>query len=104
MKQFVSCVLGYVIIFLAISFCRSALAAEAKQIGYLPDAQFEKICDKVTHYRKVGNLKGVATVINSSDYEELITTAIKMKDQERYNALINYKVMIQMDLDLASGI
>lgn len=101
MKQFVSCVLGYVIIFLAISFCRSALAAEVKQIGYLPDAQFEQICDKVTHYRKVGNLKGVATLINSSEYDELIKTAQRYHDSERFNALVNYKIMNQMDLDLS---
>ena len=101
MKQFIVCVLGYVVLFTAITFGRSAMAQEVKQIGYLPDAQFEQICNKVAHYRKVGNLKGIATVINSSDYEELITTAIKMKDQERYNALVNYKIMQGMDLDLS---
>lgn len=101
MKQFIICVLGYVVLFSALTFARSAMAGEVKQIGYMPDAQFERICDKVAHYRKVGNLKGIATVINSSDYEELITTAIKMKDQERYNALVNYKIMQGMDLDLA---
>ena len=101
MKQYIICVLGYAVLFLSITFARSAMAGEVKQIGYMPDAQFERICDKVAHYRKVGNLKGIATVINSSDYEELITTAIKMKDQERYNALVNYKIMQGMDLDLS---
>lgn len=101
MKQYISCVLGYVIIFLAITFARSALAIEVKQIGYLPDAQFERICDKVAASRKAGNTKAIAKAINSPEYEELIETAVKFHDQERYNALINYKVMIQMDLDLA---
>ena len=101
MKQFLTCVLGYVILFSALTLARSAMAGEVKQIGYMPDAQFERICDKVAHYRKVGNLKGIATVINSSDYEELITTAIKFKDQKRYNDLVNYKIMQGMDLDLS---
>lgn len=101
MKQFIVCVLGYVVLFTAITFGRSAMAQEVKQIGYLPDAQFEQICNKVAHYRKVGNLKGISAVINSSDYEQLITTAIKFKDQKRYNDLVNYKIMQGMDLDLS---
>ena len=104
MKQFIICVLGYVVLFTAITFGRSALAQEVKQIGYLPDAQFERICDKVVASRKAGNAKAIVATINSPEYEELIETAIKFHDQERYNALINYKVMVQMDLDLASGI
>lgn len=101
MKQYLACVLGYIFLFVAITFGRSALAAEVKQIGYLPDAQFEQIRKEVVTSRKAGNTKAIAVAINSPEYEELIETAIKFHDQERYNALINYKVMIQMDLDLA---
>ena len=101
MKQFIICVLGYVVLFSALTFARSAMAGEVKQIGYMPDAQFERICDKVVASRKAGNTKAIAVAINSPEYEELIETAIKFHDQERYNALINYKVMVQMDLDLA---
>lgn len=104
MKQYFACVLGYVFLFLAITFARSAMAQEAKQIGYLPDAQFEQIRKEVVTSRKAGNTKAIAASINSPEYQELIETAIKFNDQERYNALINYKVMVQMDLDLASGI
>lgn len=104
MKQYFACVLGYVFLFLAITFGRSALATEAKQIGYLPDLQFEQISAKVNASRKAGNTKAIAASINSPEYQELIDTAIKFHDQERYNALVNYKVMIQMDLDLGSGI
>lgn len=104
MKQYFACVLGYVFLFLAITFGRSALAQEVKQIGYLPDAQFERICDKVVASRKAGNAKAIVATINSPEYEELIATAVKMKDQERYNTLVNYKVMIQMDLDLGSSL
>ena len=104
MKQYLSCVLGYAVLFLAITFCRSSFAQEVKTIGYMPDLQFEQICSKVVASRKAGNTKAVAALINSPEYQELIETAIKFNDQERYNALINYKVMIQMDLDLASGI
>ena len=101
MKQFLTCILGYVILFTAITFARTATAGELKQIGYMPDAQFERICDKVAHYRKVGNLKGVATLINSSEYDELIKTAQRYHDSERFNALVNYRIMNQMDLDLS---
>lgn len=101
MKQFICCILGYIVLFSAITFARSAMAQEVKQIGYLPDLQFEQICQKVVASRKAGNTKAIATSINSPEYQELIETAIKFNDQERYNALINYKVMIQMDLDLA---
>ena len=104
MKQYFACVLGYVFLFLAITFARSAMAQEAKQIGYLPDAQFEQIRKEVVTSRKAGNTKAVATLINSSKYDELIVTAVKMHDQDRYNALINYKVMVQMDLDLGSSL
>ena len=101
MKQFLTCILGYVILFSALTLARSAMAGEVKQIGYMPDAQFERICDKVAHYRKVGNLKGVATLINSSEYDELIKTAQRYHDSERFNALVNYRIMNQMDLDLS---
>ena len=101
MKQYFACVLGYVFLFLAITFGRSALATEAKQIGYLPDLQFEQISARVVASRKAGNTKAVAALINSPEYEELIVTAVKMKDQARYNELINYKIMQGMDLDLS---
>lgn len=101
MKQYFACVLGYVFLFLAITFGRSALAQEVKQIGYLPDAQFERICDKVVASRKAGNAKAVAALINSSEYDELIKTAQRYHDSERFNALVNYRIMNQMDLDLS---
>lgn len=67
----------------------------------MPDLQFEQICSKVVASRKAGNTKAVAALINSPEYQELIETAIKFNDQERYNALVNYKIMQGMDLDLS---
>lgn len=101
MKQFICCILGYIVLFSAITFARSAMAGEVKQIGYMPDAQFERICDKVVASRKAGNTKAVATLINSSEYDELIETAQRYHDSERFNALVNYRIMNQMDLDLS---
>lgn len=69
MKQFLTCVLGYVILFSALTFARSAMAGEVKQIGYLPDAQFEQIRKEVVTSRKAGNTKAIAVAINSPEYE-----------------------------------
>lgn len=101
MKQYLSCVLGYAVLFLAITFCRSSFAQEVKTIGYMPDLQFEQICSKVVASRKAGNTKAVAALINSSEYDELIKTAQRYHDSERFNALVNYRIMNQMDLDLS---